>query len=159
MHKTEKKVVFINLNSKKDLENAYDSLKKVIFKEKLENYSILLQKQVSGIELILGIKEDKQFGKVLLFGSGGIFTEVLKDSSIKILPVSKKDINDMLENTKIGFVLKNGYRSKKYAFKDLENILLNLSKIAIKEDTKELDINPLIINENGIYIVDSRVKL
>ncbi|MDD3975919.1 MAG: acetate--CoA ligase family protein [Candidatus ainarchaeum sp.] len=159
LHKTEKKVVFVNLNNKKDLENSYDSLKKVIFNEKIKKYDILLQKQIPGIEIIIGIKEDKQFGKVILFGFGGIFTEVFKDSSIKILPISKKDLNFLFSETKIGSILEKGFRNKKYPIKELKEMIYNISNLAIKYNIKELDINPLIINENGLYIVDSRILL
>jgi acyl-CoA synthetase (NDP forming) len=157
LHKTDKNAVYTNLNTQKELNKAFTNLNKILKNNKIEG-SIVLQKQVKGLELIIGISRDPQFGKTILFGEGGIFTEKLDDSSLRVLPVSKKEISNMIKETKVYNILK-GARNKKYDLDLLEDLIYKISKLAIKEDIKDLDLNPVIINQKGIHIVDARVGL
>jgi 3-hydroxypropionyl-CoA synthetase (ADP-forming) len=158
LHKTEVNAVKTDLFSLKDLEKAFLDLNTVLIKNKIDG-TICLQKQIKGIEVIVGITNDSQFGKVLLFGQGGIFAEKNKDNSMKILPITKKDTKDLLEKTIVGKIISKGYRNKKYPKEKLEKLFLDLSKLAIQKDIKELDLNPIIITEKEIYIVDARIKV
>jgi acyl-CoA synthetase (NDP forming) len=157
LHKTDQNAVYTNLNTQKELNKAFTNLNKILKNNKIEG-SIVLQKQVKGLELIIGISRDPQFGKTILFGEGGIFTEKLDDSSLRVLPVSKKEISNMIKETKVYNILK-GARNKKYDLDLLEDLIYKISKLAIKEDIKDLDLNPVIINQKGIHIVDARVGL
>lgn len=158
LHKTEVNAVKTDLFSVKDLEKAFLDLNAVLKKNKI-NGTICLQKQIKGIEVIVGITNDLQFGKVLLFGQGGIFAEKNKDNSLKILPITKKDAKDLLEKTIVGKIISNGYRNKIYPKEKLEKLFLDLSALSMKKNIQELDLNPVIITEKDIYIVDARVKI
>lgn len=158
LHKTEVNAVKTDLFSLKDLEKAFLDLNNVLKKNKIDG-TICLQKQIKGIEVIVGITNDLQFGKVLLFGQGGIFAEKNKDNSLKILPITKKDAKDLLEKTIVGKIISNGYRNKIYPKEKLEKLFLDLSVLAMKKNIQELDLNPIIITEKDIYIVDARVKI
>jgi len=149
LHKTEFGGVVLNINTKDDLLKALEKL------EKLDS-QFLLQEQVKGIELFIGSMIDPTFGKVLAFGIGGIFTEVYQDITIRKIPINEKDIESMLEDIK-GKKMIFGYRNIKTNIQKLKEFLLNLSKYLEKIEYKELDINPLIINENGVYCVDVKV--
>ncbi len=149
LHKTEFGGVVLNINTKNELIKALEKL------EKLDE-KFLLQEQVKGIELFVGSKIDQTFGKVLVFGIGGIFTEVYNDVTIRKIPISEKDIESMFEDIK-GKKLIFGYRNIKTNVQKLKEFLLDLSKYLEKTEYKELDINPLIINEEGVYCVDIKV--
>ena len=111
-----------------------------------------------GIECIIGIKEDSQFGKVIMFGLGGIYAEIFKDISMRILPITKEDAQEMITETKVYKIL-NGYRGKHYDIESIINTIIKISQLADSLDIKELDINPLVVYEKGICCLDARIRL
>ena len=119
---------------------------------------ILIEKQVSGgQEIIVGGKEDFTFGKVLMFGLGGVFTEVFNDVSIRVTPVSRNDCLSMIKETK-GYKILSGYRGKNYDINSIVSVLLKISKLLEdNKEIKELDINPVMVSESGAIAVDARI--
>jgi acyl-CoA synthetase (NDP forming) len=115
---------------------------------------------VKGQECIVGMIKDPQFGPVVMFGLGGIFVEVLKDVAFRVAPLAKKDIEEMIAEIK-GYPLLTGIRGEKP--KDIgtiKDILAKISDIAIDNpEIKEIDLNPVIVHEEGAAIVDSRIIL
>jgi acyl-CoA synthetase (NDP forming) len=124
----------------------------------IKNYNFIVQEMFKGQELIIGMKRDKTFGPVILLGLGGIFVEVIKDFSMRIAPLTKKDSYDMIEELK-GKKLLEGYRGKKKISKDaIVDILMKLSNLSIKEkDISEIDFNPVMINDKEACVVDARM--
>jgi acetyltransferase len=113
-----------------------------------------------GEECIVGMIRDPQFGPVLMFGLGGLFVEVLKDISFRVAPLAKENIDDMVEGIK-GFKVLTGIRGKTpkdvTAIKDL---IAKLSQVATAHsEIQEIDLNPVIVHEEGVSIVDSRMIL
>jgi acyl-CoA synthetase (NDP forming) len=157
LHKSEEKAIINEIFTYNKLYASYKNLKNILKKNKISG-KIILQKQVDGIELIIGINEDKQFGKTIVFGTGGIFTEQINDINLKLLPINNKEIDILIKETEIYNILK-GARSKKYNLKSLKELISKISKLAIKKDIKDLDLNPVIINEKNVYIVDARIGL
>lgn len=114
---------------------------------------IIVQELVSGVESILGAKYDEQFGNVVMFGSGGTFTEILDDVSFRLVPLRKQDALSMIEDTKIVKILE-----KKNISKDaIVEVLMNVSKLVEKENIKELDINPLFLSSDKLVAADVRI--
>ncbi len=149
IHKTEKKAVRIV----KNLEKAEDN-----FNEMRKIGQVVFQPFFGGRELIIGAKEDAAFGHVVMFGLGGIFAEVMKDVSFRVCPITKKDAREMISEIK-GSKILDDFRGKKAADKNfLADVLVRVSKMAVKENIKELDINPFIIKEgkNG-KAIDCRI--
>ncbi len=147
-HKTDIGGVKLNINSMNELR---EFLKK--------NKEIIIQHQEKGIELIIGIKKDRSFGQVIMTGLGGVFVELFKDVSFKVCPVTKREAREMIRELKAYKLLK-GYRgSEEVNLNKLTDLITTLSRIAVKEDIKELDINPLIISRNHLSIVDARLEL
>jgi acetyltransferase len=109
-------------------------------------------------ELILGSKRDPDFGPVILFGMGGIMTEILKDQAIALPPLNRLLAQRLIENTRIYQMLK-GYRNRPPAKLELlEEILIRLSQLVTDfPEIEELDINPMIITEDQAHAVDARV--
>lgn len=148
LHKTEKNAVILNVYSH-NLKEAY---------AKLKTNKVLVQKQEEGLQLLIGIKKDDVFNHVLAFGAGGIYTEVIKDVSFRIIPLERKDIKEMISETKISKLF--NYRNNKIDITKIEEILLKISNLVKKyPNIKELDINPLIINNEKMVIADARIIL
>ncbi|NJD53733.1 MAG: acetyl-CoA synthetase [Candidatus Methanoperedens sp.] len=121
---------------------------------------ILVQQMApQGHEIIVGLKKDAQFGHALMFGLGGIFVEVYKDVSFRVVPIEQNEALDMISEIK-GYPILKGIRGRKPA--DIEAIaavLVSVSRMAQKENIAELDINPLIVGETGAVAVDARAMI
>jgi len=131
--------------------NKFNELKK-------KSSKILVQEYVKGKEIILGLKNDDTFGYSVMFGLGGVFVEVFDDVSFRVCPISKKDALEMIKEIKAYKVLKGIRGDKSINFSLLVKNILRLNKLT-KSGIRELDINPLIINQKEAKIVDARIIL
>jgi acetyl-CoA synthetase (ADP-forming) len=159
LHKTDVGGVVLNVNNDDELKKAFESISKNVRKKlpKAKIEGMVVEKMVSGQEVIVGGKEDPTFGKVLMFGLGGIFTELFNDVSFRLIPVSRKDCIEMIEEIQ-GYKILSGYRGKKYNIDSIVNVLLKTSKLLEENnDIKELDINPLVVTETNSIVVDARI--
>ncbi len=113
-----------------------------------------------GTEVIMGMSKDAQFGPVLMFGLGGVFVEVLSDVSFRIVPIVRRDAKQMIEEIKAYPVLR-GYRGQAPAnIAALEDTLIKLSGFVERTpEIKELDLNPVLANADGVVAVDARIIL
>lgn len=113
-----------------------------------------------GVEVIIGMFKDAQFGPVLMFGLGGIWVEILKDVSFRIVPLTKKDAASLIREIK-GFPLLEGRRGREAVdIVNLEEALLKLSAFVEKyPEIKELDLNPIFAYADGCLAVDARIIL
>ncbi|HEX7627449.1 MAG TPA: acetate--CoA ligase family protein [Candidatus Methanoperedens sp.] len=160
-HKSDVGGVVLNVTAS-EAGSTYDKIllkiKKAAPDAKIEG--ILVQQMAPpGHELIVGLKKDPQFGHALMFGLGGIFVEVYKDVSFRVIPIEKKEALDMISEIK-GYPILKGIRGRKPA--DIEAIaavLVAVSEMAQKENILELDINPLIVDEKGAVAVDARAMV
>ena len=166
-HKTEAGVMALNINSQDALQQAYN----LILEKAKANCpdavleGVLIQEMVSaqGVETIVGVSREDPFGPAVMFGLGGIFVEILKDVAVRILPVSKKDVDDMIGQIQ-GVGMLQGARGRKPSdLAALAEVLLKTACLAdeLKGEIAELDINPLIILEDGrgVKAVDALVLL
>lgn len=113
-----------------------------------------------GIEVIIGMSKDPQFGPVLMFGLGGIMVEILKDVAFRIVPLNERDAREMVKEIK-GYPVLEGYRGQDPAdVAKLEEALLKLSKfVESHSEIKEIDLNPIFAYKDGLSAVDARVIL
>jgi len=113
-----------------------------------------------GIEVIIGMTKDAQFGPVIMFGLGGILVEVLKDVSFRIVPMTKRDASEMITEIK-GFPFLKGYRGHDPAdVPFLEDLIIKVSDFVEKNpEIKELDLNPVFAYKDGAIAVDARIIL
>jgi len=158
-HKTDVGGVQLNIHTEKQAIEKYNLILKNVKKKcpKGVIQGIFVQKFIEGKLLIVGGKLDQQFGPTILFGLGGIFVELMKDVSLRICPITRDDAKEMITEIK-GYPMLKGLRGEKgINLKELENVLMKVNKLMIKEKIKELDINPLIANEKDIVAVDARV--
>ena len=113
-----------------------------------------------GVEVIVGMSKDPQFGPVLMFGLGGVFVEVLKDVSFRIVPVTERDAREMIKEIK-GYPILEGYRGQKPAsIPALEKLIIKVSQFVEKNpQIKELDLNPIFAYPDKAVAVDARIIL
>jgi len=153
LHKSDVGGVIIDIRNDRELVDAFRKIKKIKHCE-----GALVQKYKKGYFLICGIKKDETFGHAVMIGSGDIYAEILKDVSFRVCPVNKEDIDEMIKEVKIYEILKGARGKKSVNFKKIKSVLLRLSNLAKKyNNIKELDINPLIVDENDAVIVDARI--
>jgi acyl-CoA synthetase (NDP forming) len=111
-----------------------------------------------GLELILGMHRDPQFGPVIVFGMGGIAVELFRDVSMRLLPLSHEEALSMLREIR-GAPLRRGFRGQRMVDENaLADGLLKLARIAEEhEDIVEIDLNPVIAYPEGMVVVDARI--
>jgi acetyltransferase len=152
IHKTEKNGIFMNIDSEERGIEAFNKLMKI-----KEADSVIVQKQLEGLELIIGAKKSGEFGYVVSVGLGGIYVEVLKDITFRIAPLTTYDAETMVKELK-GYNILKGVRDQKgINLNKLHEVLVKTSKFVINNKIKEMDINPLICNEEGCLAVDIRI--
>lgn len=154
IHKTDVGGIRLNVNNSHDAMMAVHELKKIKGCE-----YVVVQPMKKGIELIVGGKIDSQFGPTVLVGMGGIYTEVFKDSSIRIAPLTESDAKEMLHELKISPILEGTRGKKGVNEKQLVQLILGVSKLMVKEKVSELDLNPVIATPESSEAVDVRVIL
>jgi len=152
MHKTDVGGVIVNIKNKREFLNAYNKLKKI-------TKQMVVQPMVKGTEIIVGIKKDPVFEQVILFGSGGILAELFNDFSLRVCPINKKEALEMMEETKTYKILAGFRGVAKTDLNKLADLLVKISRIAVKYDLKEMDLNPIICNKEGYFVVDARIKV
>ena len=159
VHKTEADAVVKVVNKKHLLQTIHD-FKRIAKKLKAKSFGFLVQDLVSGVELLLGIKNDVSFGHVVVFGVGGVFVELFRDVQFRAVPLAKKDAEDMISQLKNKSLLE-GFRNLPRVNKDaLIKSILAASRLAVDHpEIKELDINPLICNNAACKAVDVRIVL
>ena len=155
-HKTELNGVRLNIQNVKTLKEACDDLFKI-------SPELLIEKMIESpiCELIIGMDYDPTFGKHIIVGGGGVFVELLQDSSVLILPVSREDIRLALSNLKV-FKLLEGYRGGMKG--DIEAVIdsvMSVIELIRTNAVEELDINPLLVlkGSDGVVAADTLIKL
>lgn len=163
LHKSDAGGVLINLKNSDEIRNGYNKILENVKKHVPEAVitGILVQEMApSGTEVIVGSTKDPTFGNTLMFGLGGIFVEVLKDVSFRIVPIQKIDATEMIKEIK-AYKMLEGVRGMPPADQEmLVKILMATSKMLEEcPEIKELDMNPIIVYEKGARVVDARVIL
>ena len=163
VHKSDAGGVRLGLENAQAVGQAYDDILAAAKKShpKAKILEVAVQKMARpGVEVIIGMSQDDQFGPVLMFGLGGILVEVLKDVSFRLVPLARRDAAEMIREIK-GYPLLEGYRGgEKVKIAYLEKLLLKVSEFVEKNpEVKELDLNPIFAYSDGALAVDARVIL
>ena len=154
LHRTELGGVVVDIQTEKELEEVFERLSKIE-----DVNGVIIQKQVEGVEFIVGAKRDDIFGPTVMLGTGGTMVELFEDICFRIAPIDQEEALKMIGEIK-GRKLLDGFRGGPKIDKDkLADILVKASKLAFEEDVKELDFNPVIGNEEGVYICDVKIVL
>ncbi|MHB8917178.1 MAG: acetate--CoA ligase family protein [Desulfocucumaceae bacterium] len=159
-HKSDVGGVALNLLSGEEVAGAYRRLISTAGRDD-PGAGVVLQKMARpGVELIVGVTRDNHFGPVIMLGLGGIFTEVLKDFTYRMLPVSPWDARDMICSLQ-GYSLLTGYRGQEPADLDaLQGLICRVSDlVAAFPDIMEMDLNPVAVYPDGYLVLDARMVL
>jgi len=161
IHKSDIGGVKLDLNNIEEAEKAFNEIlsnaEKVTQRDRV--LGVLISPMIrKGQECIIGMTRDPHFGPVIMFGLGGIFVEILKDVSFRVAPLAQEDIEEMVKEIK-GYKVLTGIRGERPKDIDsIKDILARLSQMVIDNpEIKEVDLNPVIVHEQGASIVDSRV--
>ncbi len=159
LHKTEMKGIYLNVNDEASFDEAWNGLNGSIQKFELKGASVLIQEMiVKATETIIGVNTDNNFGRIMVFGTGGIYTEVMKDTTLRILPAA--DFDAMIKETKVGTIL-NGVRGEESkavgplaeTLKKVQQVVLEIPQIT------SIDANPALVTKDRAVVVDFKMLL
>jgi len=161
LHKTDVGGVKVGLRSEDEVKKAFDDMYHRL-KEKFDVKGVLLEKMVpNGVELIIGLQNDSQFGPSIMVGLGGIYTELLKDVSFRVLPITKDDAIKMLNSLRGRDILK-GFRGSKTVNMDMiSDAIVNIGTLGVDLAGKyeSIDFNPVVVYPDGYFVVDAKIIL
>ncbi len=161
LHKTDVKGVKVGIASSSEAKMVFSEMYDRLSKE-YQVKGILLEKMVPpGIEIIIGLQNDPQFGPVIMVGLGGILTEVFQDVSFRVLPIDDNDVDEMLRDLKGSKLLKGFRGTEAVDIGILKEALLNIGRLGIDLAPyfESVDFNPVILYPRDYYVVDAKIIL
>lgn len=164
LHKREVGGIILGIFNEEALSDSWQKMEKKaseLSPELRDGMGFQIQKDVSkGVELIVGVKQDPTFGSVLLFGAGGMYAELIGDKNLHLLPINISEAEKLVKNSKVYKVLKGKNEDPPYALDKLYQLIVNLGNLAqALPQAKEMEINPVIIDINNVWAVDSKVVI
>lgn len=156
LHKTELGGVFLNVKNTEEMIARYDEIK-----SKFPNASVLIEPmERPGIEVIIGLFKDPNFGLSIMFGMGGVLTELYKDVSFRLVPISKLDADEMVNEVKAEKIFR-GFRGMKADREALLDLLVKVSSLGNEfgDHINQLDLNPVFVRESDYVVVDAKLML
>lgn len=155
LHKTDVGGVVLDVR-KEDLEQEFSKMRERFPKEQL----LVESHQDRRVEVIVGLINDPTFGLTIMFGLGGIYTEVYKDVTFRIVPIKKEDAEEMLREIKAAPILE-GFRKIKVDRDAIISVLLKVSALGEKymDSIDQMDLNPVFVKEKGAVVVDAKLLL
>jgi len=155
LHKSDNGGVILNVKNKNELLKNFHNLMEIESAK-----SILIQPMITGKEIFIGAKRESNFSPIVVCGLGGVFIEIMKDVSVGMTPVSHTEANKMIENLKAYSILKGVRGQKGINLEKYANFICKISDLMeVIPEISELDINPLMANDNNIVAVDCRIRI
>ena len=163
IHKSDANGVRLNIREKNEVIKCFEEIMEstLRYNKKAEIIGITIgPMEKSGVETIIGMIKDKQYGPVIMFGLGGIFVEVLKDVSFRSAPLNHHEAKEMIREIK-GYPLLIGSRGgEKKDIDSLADIIVKVSRMAVENPVmEELDLNPVFVYKSGALVIDMRMKI
>jgi acetyltransferase len=163
LHKTDIGGVRLNISSAVDVRDSFDliTFRATRYMPRAEIWGCLVQQQVhGGREVIIGMNRDPQFGPLVMFGLGGIYVEALKDVAFRIAPFSREDAMEMMREMRSYNLLRGVRGESRSDLKAIADTLLRVSQLVVDfPDIVELDINPLVVFEDGKGVMGIDMRL
>lgn len=155
LHKTDVGGVVLDIQ-KEAFEQEFSKMRKRFPKDPI----LVESMQDRRVEVIIGLIDDPTFGLTIMFGLGGIYTEVYKDVTFRVVPIKKQDAEEMLSEIKAAPILE-GFRKIKVDRDALLNLLMKVSALGVKYMDKldQMDLNPVFVKEKGVVVVDAKMLL
>ncbi len=159
VHKSDVGGVITGIDSAEKLKEVFDPFLKRM-REIDPEASATIQKQYPpSVELVVGVFEDELFGKVMMFGLGGILVEVLKDVSFRLIPITEADALEMMDELKGSRILDGVRGYPKVDRNALSRFLVKVSEFAEKHNITQMDLNPVFASGDEFIIVDARMEV
>ncbi|MBU1428852.1 acetate--CoA ligase family protein [bacterium] len=163
IHKTDAGGVKVGIKTEKEARIAYQGIisKAKKYNKEAQIFGVITYSMIpKATEIIIGMMKDPHFGPVIMFGLGGIFVEVLKDISFRILPIEERDAEEMINEIKGSKILKGVRGEGPKDIKAIKNLLLKISQLALENpEISEIDLNPVFVFEKGLQVIDARMIL
>ena len=163
LHKTDVGGVKVGIDNDKDVKKTFNDMYKRLSKKRgVEVKGVLLEKMVpKGVELIVGLQVDPQFGPAIMVGLGGVMTEVFKDVAFRMLPITTSDAKSMLDELKGAKILKGFRGSKPIDMDMLAKALVQIGKLGVEnaDYVNSIDFNPVVVYPKSYYVVDAKIIL
>ena len=163
IHKTDAGGVKVGIKDEKEAELAYQEIISKVkkYNKEAQIFGVITYSMISkATEIIIGMIKDPHFGPVVMFGLGGIFVEVLKDISFRILPIEERDAGEMITGIKGYEILKGARGNPPRDIQAIKEVLLKVSKLTTENpEINEIDLNPIFVFEKGLQVVDARMIL
>jgi acetyl coenzyme A synthetase (ADP forming)-like protein len=160
-HKTEIDAVKTGLQTREEVKREFNDIIDNVYRERpdAEINGVVVQEQLDGLEVALGMKRDPQFGPMILVGLGGIYIEALHDVSFGIAPISEEEAEQMIEELQSSDLFE-GARGEESHMKPVKDAIIQLGELAMNhEEISEIDVNPLIVKGDTAYVADIEVSL
>lgn len=163
IHKSDVGGVKLNIKDEKEAKLAYQDifLKVKKYNNRAKIVGVIVCPMLpQTTEIIIGMMKDPHFGPVIMFGLGGIFVEILKDISFRILPLEERDAQEMVFEIK-GYKILKGVRGESPKdVKAIKDVLMKISQLTMENpEINEIDLNPIFVFEKGLQVVDARMIL
>ncbi|MEE9565403.1 MAG: acetate--CoA ligase family protein, partial [Nitrosopumilaceae archaeon] len=163
LHKTDVGGVKVGIDNVQDVKKTFTDMYGRLSKKKgVHVKGILLEKMVpKGVELIVGLQNDPQFGPVIMAGLGGVLTEVFRDVAFRMLPITTSDAKSMLNELKGSKILKGFRGSKPIDINMIAKALVKIGKLGVDNANffDSIDFNPIIAYPKSYYVVDAKILL
>jgi acyl-CoA synthetase (NDP forming) len=158
VHKTEAGAVKLDLRSTSDVKTAYRQLANA-FGERLTG--VLVQPMIGGgVEVLIGVAQEPVFGPLIVFGLGGIATDILGDHAARLSPLTDADAHELVRSVRAAALLEGFRGGPKVSIAALEDVLLRVSRLAEDlPEVAELDLNPVIAKAEGCLAADARIRI
>lgn len=157
-HKTEKGLIHVDIRTATEAKKAF---KEIMAGMEGFDGGVLMQEMIKGRrELVMGLTRDPQFGPCVMFGLGGIFTEILRDISFRRAPLETRDAHEMMQEIR-GHKILDAVRGMEAADKKrLTDMLINIGRIGLEiPEVSEIDLNPVILSGSKPVVVDALIVL
>ena len=160
-HKSDVGGVILNVKDEAGVRKAFRDLVGIVERLGARQGGVLVSAMApSGHEIIVGVTQDLQFGHAVMFGMGGTLVEVLRDVSFRIVPFSEKDAAEMIDETRGAKLLERVRGARPADVASLRELLVQVSDLVARHrEIEEMDLNPVIVREEGLTVVDARVVL
>jgi acyl-CoA synthetase (NDP forming) len=158
-HKSDVGGVVLNLTDEAGVRKAFDTIREIMNRMGARDGGVLVSAMAPpGQEVVVGLTRDLQFGHAVMFGLGGVMVEVLGDVTFRIVPLTEKDAAEMITEIRGARVLKGVRGAKPADVAALRQLLVQVSNLVTRHpEIGEMDLNPVIVHEKGLLIVDARV--
>ena len=156
LHKTDVGGLKVGIKNEDDLRREFD-----IMKARFPQSRFLVEEmEKQGLEIIIGVINDRNFGLTIMLGMGGIYTELYKDVTFRVVPIDRSDAADMVDSVSINRFA-DGFRGIKIDREALEELLIRVSDLADKIGNRldQMDLNPVIARPDGTVVVDAKLSI